>query len=209
MGSRPTSSRFPGFDHVYWLTEPGTSRAFRANLELADRHQAFAITRGEAHINKPIKATWFMGMEEPADIIRTGYIAPILVNERVLTLLRDIRASGWGTYEVQLFDKRGERLAGYYGLSVHGRCGPIDTERSAKVYRRFPGGVFPMWRGLYFDPEEWDGSEIFMPAGRSSWVLVVESVRDAFREAKVSNVRFENLRSIERSAEEMDVSMYP
>jgi hypothetical protein len=37
---------------------------------------------------------------------------------------------------------------------------------SVQVSRIFPGGIFPVWKGLLFEPESWDGSDFFMPAQR-------------------------------------------
>lgn len=70
-----------------------------------------------------------------------------------------------------------------------------------------PGGVFPYWRGLYFDPDTWDGSDIFMPGGRTGWVFVLDHVRDALEKAHVKNVAFQRLDEVERSQVEMSVSL--
>ena len=165
MALRPASEVFPGFDRLYLLGEPGTSRAFRADLALSI-DQAFAITRAESHPDEPVRAKWSMGGRQPTDMIWTRIAAPVLVNDRVIGLLEALGARGWNTYRIELVGRDGDKVSGYRGLSVHGRCGGIDNSRSVKVMKRYPGGVFPEWRGLFFDPETWDGSELFMPAGR-------------------------------------------
>lgn len=128
-------------------------------------------------------ARWSMGARQPVDVIWTGIAAPVLISDRVVNLLSRARAGGWNTYEVALHGKGGEAIGGYHGyhgLSVHGRCGEIDNSRSVEVPKVYPAGVFPVWRGLYFDPETWDGSELFMSAGSEGWVFVVDEVKQAY-----------------------------
>jgi hypothetical protein len=207
MGSRPFFSSFPGFDRLYLLGEPGASRAFRANLELSTTDEAFAVTRHELQPDEPVTAKWFMGAKLPGDVIWTGFEAPLLISDRVAELLEKLGARGWSTYKIQLLGKRGESINGYSGLSVHGRCGPIDNSKSVETSRQYPVGVFPVWKGLYFDPETWDGSHVFMPAGRAGWIFVVDEVKHALEKAKVKNISFKRLDEIERSRVEMSVSV--
>ena len=187
------------------LGEPGNSRAFRVDLELSTE-QAFALTREELRSEKPVIARWSMGARQPVDVIWTGIAAPVLISDRVVTLLSRARARGWNAYEVALHGKGGEAIGGYHGLSVHGRCGEIDNSRSVEVPKVYPAGVFPVWRGLYFDPRTWDGSDVFMSLGGEGWIFVVEGVKQALEKAKVKNVVFKPLDAIERSAVQMGLS---
>jgi hypothetical protein len=134
----------------------------------------------------------------PEDVVWTGFAAPVIVSNRVISLFLTERFDGWDTYEVALSGKSGEQIAGYCGLVVHGRCGLIDNSLSTKFEKTMPGGVFSSWRGLYFDPETWDGSDMFMPEGGSGWIFVVGAVKDAFEKAKVKNVVFTPLSDVER-----------
>jgi hypothetical protein len=123
---------------------------------------------------------------------------PRLVSERVITLLRDAGFTGWRTYDVELVGHDGAPIPGYYGLAIHGRCGPIDYSKSEEIPTITPGGVSSHWFGLYFDPDTWDGSDLFMPEGTSGWIFVVDDVKRAFEKAKIKNVEFTNLVEIER-----------
>lgn len=107
--------------------------------------------------------------------------------------------SGWRTYPIDLFGKDGLRIPGHQGLAVHGRCGPIDDNRSVKFHEIYPGGVFPAWRGLYFDPASRDGSDLFMPAGEAGWILAVDAVKRAFEKAKATNLLFTALDQVEQA----------
>lgn len=203
----PSSSRvFPGFEHVYLLGDPGTGRAFRAEIELTVE-QAFSITRGEFHPTEPVLARWSAGSKTPLDLVRTGFAAPVLMNHRVIDLLTALGARGFGTYEIALLGKDKEGISGYQGFAVHGRCGRIDNSRSVESTKQYPGGVFPVWKGLYFDPATWDGSDVFMADGRTGWIFVVEAVKRAFEDAKVTNVKFEPLSEIERTPVEMKTEL--
>jgi hypothetical protein len=51
--------------------------------------------------------------------------------------------------------------------------------------------------GLLFDPASWDGSDLFMPAGKNSWKFVVQEVKEAFEKAKVRNIDFTPLDQME------------
>ncbi|MBN1206565.1 MAG: hypothetical protein JXB05_16885 [Myxococcaceae bacterium] len=70
---------------------------------------------------------------------------------------------------------------------------------SVEVPRIYPGGIFPVWKGLFFDPASWDGSDFFMPAQRFGFVFVVEEVKKTFERAKIRNVKFTPLDQFERS----------
>lgn len=197
MGFTLASRTFPGFSSLYLLGEAGRSNHFRADIGLPEG-QDFAATRGEIRPAEPVPASWMMGRSTPADVIWTGSAAPVIVSDRAVSILEAEGFDGWGTYNVALSGKSGETIQGYSGLVVHGRCGEIDHERSIKFDKIMPGGVFPWWRGLYFDPATWDGSDLFMPAGTVGWIFVVEAVKRALEIAKVKNVVFTPLDQVER-----------
>lgn len=175
--------------------EPGGSRAFRASLEM-NHEEALTLLRSEATRDEPILARWAMGASKPKDVIWTTLALPILISERLLGILRGGRFSGWDAVPVELRGKTGEILSRYYFMSVRGCCGSINYGESRRLERIYPGGVFPVWRGLYFDPVTWDGSDLFMADG-SGFKFVVEAVKDALQEANVKNVLFEPLEEVE------------
>ena len=193
MDLRSDSETFPGFSHIYKMSESGGSRAFRATLEIDDDYPLFT---GEVKRDMPIQAHWFMGAARPVDIIWTGFAVPVLVSERVVQILREGKFTGWDVTPVELRDKAGAHLPGYYFLSVLGRCGPIDYSRSETIQERLPGGWFPRLKGLYFDPATWDGSDIFLPEG-TRFKFAVEPVKRALVRAKVKNIVFTRLDEIE------------
>jgi hypothetical protein len=197
MLSMSTSRIFPGFDHVFEFAESGGSRAFRGDIELSG-DEALAITRHEQHPAGPVIVRWKMGAKVPSDIIHTTLAIPIVVHARVAELFKQHHFSGWDSYPIKLYGKAGEEIAGYYGLSIKGRCGAIDNGMSRQVPRQYPAGEFLVWKGLYFDPESWDGSDLFMPS-HGGWIFVIEEVMHAMRKARVKNVIFQPLDEIIRT----------
>ena len=120
------------------------------------------------------------------------FVAILLISERFLDTLLEVRATGWGTYPVRPYDRAGLELPGYHGLAVTGRAGPIDRSRSR--IELLPPPVpeeQAMYAeiGMYFDPGTWDGSDIFMPEGTLA-VCVVERVKQALEERKLTNIEF-------------------
>ncbi|HEX8705849.1 MAG TPA: hypothetical protein VF815_43845 [Myxococcaceae bacterium] len=200
MGSRSTSKVFPGFDRLFLWSTPGSSKAFRANLGVATRKEAFRLTRAEVHPPHSISAEWAMGRATPVEVIRTTFAVPIIIADSVEQLLRTQEFTGWRLYDVSVRGKEGQPIPGYKGFAVTGRCGNIDWAQGIEVPRIFPAGVFPVWKGLFFDPTSWDGSDVFMSAEPDDGhVFVVEEVKQAFERAKIRNVEFTPLDQFERS----------
>lgn len=198
MGSRSTSKEFPGFDKIFSLGESGYSRAFRGELDVET--DTFGLTRAEVHPTQPIRVGWAMGGARPVDpVLWTTHAVPIILADAVVQLLRSEGLTGWSLYEVSVRDKQGEQVPGYSGLAVTGRCGNLDHSMSVELPRIRPAGIFPVWKGLFFDPNSWDGSDFFMPAQRFGSVFVVDAVKKAFERAKIRNVSFTPLDQFERS----------
>ncbi len=125
-------------------------------------------------------------------------VAPMIVSDRIVDILKSEGFSGWDTYPVELYGRDGSRIPGYQGLAVRGRCGVVDRERSVPFKKVMPGGVFTWWRGLYFDPATWDGSDIFVASERGGWIFVLDEVKRALLDAGVKNLQFTPLDDVER-----------
>ena len=120
---------------------------------------------------------------------------PVLISGHVIGALRQGSFTGWTTYPVELYDKKGVRIPDYHGLAVTGRCGPIDRSRSRKVRRRpfVPGAVPPdFWVGLFFKDDRWDGADIFLSEG-TGYIIVAERLKNALESLRIPNIKFERL----------------
>jgi len=192
----PLDSSFPGFDRLYELADPGFVRAFVAAIDVpAD--SALPLLRGDLHRVTPIEGRWAMGRAKPLDVVWTTLALPVLLSQRVVDLLRMEQVTGWDCIPCTLYGKSNQSWP-YAILSVRGRCGPIDVQKSTRIDKAYPAGVFPAWRGLYFDPLSWDGSDLFMPEGDVGWIIVTQRVKDLMEMAKISNVMFTPLDRVER-----------
>jgi hypothetical protein len=171
------------------MRDPG-SPEFRV-LSRLSVEQAFAAVRGELEVTAPIELRWFMGRRVSRDFIWTAIVAPKIVSDRVLSVLTSNRFTGWSTYPVAVIGPKGERITGYHGLAVHGRCGRLQDERSVEVVKPGPvGDLITVRRGRYFDESAWDGSDIFVPMGDVAFVFVVCGVYEQLRAAGVKGAAF-------------------
>lgn len=197
MDSKSTTRAFPGFDKIFLLGSGGSRRPFLGRM--AVETDDFGLVRAEAHPIHPVTVEWAMGSAEPGEVIWTTHAVPIIIADSVVQLLRTHGFTGWSLYPVSVQDKQKQPVPAYSGLAITGRCGNLDHSMSVEVHRIFPGGIFPVWKGLFFDPATWDGSDFFMPAQRFGFVFVVEEVKKALERAKIRNVKFTPLEQFERS----------
>lgn len=137
---------------------------------------------------------------KPSDFIWTTLVTPKLVSTRVVETLRDGKVTGWSLYPVRIVDKGSNEIEGFHGLAVVGRCGPLDSSRGEYLLKPPPvpqGRAFWVRKGLFFDPESWDGRDVFSPANGGGIVFVVERVKQLLEKAKVRNVKFTRLSEYE------------
>lgn len=188
-----SSNDFPGFDHLYWLCDAHSTTAYRGS---PDTEQPSLLLRGELHPRHAVAIEHLMG-GKPKDFIWTGSVQIVCVNDRVISLLETNDFTGWGTYSVQIVGKDGGPIPGYHGLSVTGRCGPLQDERSGRFMKEFPARTRERRLGVFFDESTWDGSDFFMSSDGKAYKFVHQRVKDCLEKAKVTNVRFERLDQIE------------
>ena len=181
---------FPGFEHVYYLRSPGGS-VFMATGDMSTQ-EAFGLTRGEMTPTEPVELRWFVGRRVPGDFVWTGMAVLGVVSDKVVSVLRKSFCSGWSTYPVRLYDDADNLMTGFHGFAVHGRCGPMQLERSVHV-EADKGAGRDAYRGLFFDESGWDGSDIFVPSDRSGMVFVLERVRSVLLQVKITGARFERV----------------
>lgn len=105
------------------------------------------------------------------------------------------------TFPVRVALDGSRELQGYRGLAVTGRCGAIDDSLSAEILLPppVPGGrAGRALRGLCFPPASWDGSDVFT-AEDYAGAFVVNRVKEALEAARVTNVEFSRLSTLERT----------
>ncbi|MFQ5423999.1 MAG: hypothetical protein ACE5F9_08465 [Phycisphaerae bacterium] len=188
------------FSTVYDLNTIGKRTALHVRPRNdEDIEDVSALYRARVRPDKPLVFEFFKGASGSTahDFVSTGFAALLLVSNRVVKVLAGF--TGWTTYPVEVYGKNGELIAGYHGLAVTGRCGPIDDARSRPAIQppAVPAGrPRPIWIGLYFDPATWDGSDIFLPQGNEG-TFVTRPVKMSLEEAKATNVYFRPLTEME------------
>lgn len=87
---------------------------------------------------------------------------------------------------------------GYNGLSITGRCGPINWDKCGIIEKRLvPAGPLGKYhKGLYVGLDQWNGSDFFIPNSRSG-VIVSLRAANILKEKKLTNIELRNLSDIE------------
>jgi hypothetical protein len=128
------------------------------------------ISQGELHLSAPIvfHPMKHGGGSTPYDLMGTTFPPLLLISDRVVSVLREF--SGWTTYPVEVHGKKGERIPGYHGLAVTGRCGSLDyTQSTPRVCEPDTPYVRRTreWFGVRFDKKTWDGATSSCPRERA------------------------------------------
>jgi hypothetical protein len=150
-----------------------------------DVPSAYSLLRGDVIPSSPVELRWESG-RRLCDLVETSLFFVVLVSERLVDCLTDAGATGWRLYDVAPSDRAGRAIRGYRGLSVVGRTGPVDWQRTRPVDK----GSFVLEDarvGLFIDEATWDGSDVFMPID-SGHIVVTEKVREAVMRNGISNI---------------------
>ena len=97
------------------------------------------------------------------DMLDTGWPSLYLISDKMENVLEQNNLTGWKTFPVQVIDKKGSEVKGYQGLSITGRCGPVDYTKCEIIEKRaFPDApLVKYYKGLYVGLDKWDGSDFF------------------------------------------------
>jgi hypothetical protein len=132
------------------------------------------------------------------DVLDTGRASLFLISDRMKSVLEKNALSGWQCFPISLLDKKGSEIEGYQGLSVTGRCGPIDVSKSEIIQKRLvPNGpLCTYYKGFYVGLDEWDGSDFFLPK-YSYGTIISAKAADVIRSNKLTNIQLKTLADIE------------
>jgi hypothetical protein len=184
--------------HAFDLGEAFVPSALRLRSRTLLR-EPLRVALAEDRPSEPIEFLRAEG-DRADDFVGTPNASIRLVSERFIAVLRGHRFTGWTTFLIRARLDERHALEGYAGLAVTGRCGPIDDALSEEIMisPRGPSGrPMPGLRGICWQPDTWDGSDIFAPEG-SARICVVEDVKVALEHAGVTNVEFRQLSDVER-----------
>jgi hypothetical protein len=188
----PFDGRDMSLDQFYLPEEGRTRGAFRARFtDLSLPVEPYALGVGVP--DTPVAFEYSSG-SSMYDWICTEFTSVLLISTELVELMQRASFTGWSTYPVELRDACDEVVPGYTGLSIVGRCGPLDDSNVPiiELPSKRTGLLVPQRRGYSFDIDTWDGSDFFSPA-RSRMTIVTERVRDVFMKERIKNVAFVRL----------------
>ena len=121
---------------------------------------------GEFPNGKPEK---FIQMPSAAEtkkgLILNGYANFHLFHKSLIEAFKESGFTGWSAYPVSLYCKNGDIDKDYYAFSITGKAGDFDINKCEKAEIRKNDGsywwIHRYYKGVYFDPETWDGSDVF------------------------------------------------
>ncbi len=187
------------YSELYIFQDPFSNRWLRLDpvSEWITIDNARKIAYGQCKPSEPVVFKGYRG--GPVADIRTGLSCLFCVSEKVINILKDNHFTGWSTYPVEVSDREGNNLPGYYGFAVVSYAGERDLSRSPIVvtYTSPDGRTSKAYKGFYFDENKWDGSDIFRV--HPSWIIVSKAVKETFTKAKIRNVEFIALPDVETS----------
>ena len=189
------------FSNFFVVEDPASKKAFRGHItnDIGD----FGRLLRTEHLISHLDIENLEGGNEPGDLFWNRVTEPICVNQKVIDLFKENNLTGWTTIPTTVKSKAGKLiLDNYFALTVHGRTDVIDYLKTSIVFKQMPGGKYPYFQGLYFDPKSWDGSDIFMTRedvnGKyTAFIYVTKKFVDTFKKNKITNIKFVNFNDYE------------
>ena len=114
------------------------------------------------------------------DFLDTRCPSFYLISERTINLLKDNKITGWRTYPIELYDKKGNQINGYSGFSVVGSGGSLGN-----LEQRRKDSISHM----QFFINQWDGSDFFSFED-TLFIITTQNVKDLFKKNKIDAVEF-------------------
>ena len=149
------------------------------------------LVAGRRRPSKPLVFRSNGGRRTPEDFGYGGSPALLLVSNAFTDALGAARCTGWDSIPVSLETVGGKPLGHQRLLLVTGVSGPLMHGTTPTDPTR------PRWAiGSTFDPESWDGSDLFLP-GPSLGAVFSQRARDALVAAKLKGMRFSPLDQVQ------------
>lgn len=195
-----STSEFPGFEAFYDFSDPLAARPFRLEPigESLNADEAWRLFTGQAKPTSVVELRAYRG-GQVSDILWSSLTRITCISDRVVHILTSEQVTGWGTYPVVVYDRKGNQLPGYHGFSVTGPALPHVRSHSRIISKpratlAGPGLPEDLYQGLFFEEEKWDGSDFFLVRNGET---VTNRVRVLFKRHRISNALFTPLLSVE------------
>lgn len=110
-----------------------------------------------------------------------------LISDRFKSILNESGLTGWKSYPILLYDKKGSRIDGYSGFSITGRAGNMHKFDTPPIEL----GYSPKSDGYYFEFDELDGSDIFRVFPHH--IIITKRFAEVLLNHKVSGIEIDRL----------------
>ena len=184
------------YSKLYMVSESNATRPYRLQIRENSRKLSLKerdeLIHGRFLLSESLQFDTYRG-GQAADFLWSTSLVLVCISSRVIDLLKSNKISGWSTYPVEIFDRKGDLLPGYYGFAVTGPVCTLDRSRSEIIDKPAPtpgGRGYQVYRGYYFDESQWDGSDMFWVNGTK---IVTEKVYRLFKEYKITSILLERL----------------
>jgi len=186
------------FSNFFVVEDPASKKNYRGQI-VNEFNEFGKLLRADYKVNH-LDIKYLEGSGEPSNLFWNMVTDPFCVSQTLLELIRNANISGWTGISTTVLTKSGSKsIDNYFAITVNGRANSIDYLQTDIIFEQLPGGQFPSFKGLFFDPESWDGSDIFMarPNNNSkskytAFIYVTKKFVDTLKKNKVSNIRFIN-----------------
>jgi hypothetical protein len=197
-----STSPFPKLPLFFRFSDPLATQPYRLQLlpraDILTFEQVCDLASGLLALDEPLIFKAGRG-GKATDVLWAYDVLIYFFSEPLRRLLTEAGVSGWTTYPVELYDRKGNHLPGYQGIAVTGPKCRRDRSRSSIVDKPppVPGGRgYQVYRGLYFDESQWDGSDMFW-VSEGGGIVVTEKLYRLFRRHKIRNVELTPLTEVE------------
>lgn len=115
------------------------------------------------------------------DVLDTDdVVSNLLISNNLKNVLEQGHVTGWQTYPIKLFDKKGVEVDGYHGFSVIGRGGEFEDKDEYSIHERVIKNI--KWK---YRLSNWDGSDFFFI--KNGGFYITEKVKILFRINKIDS----------------------
>jgi len=186
------------FSNFFVVKDPASKKNYRGQI-VNEFNEFGKLLRAGYNVDH-LDIKYLEGSSEPSNLFWNMVTETFCVNKTLVDLLQNANISGWTGISTTVLTKSGNKsIDNYFAVTVNGRANSIDYLRTDIIFEQLPGGQFPFFKGLFFDPESWDGSDIFMTrfdnnrkSKYTAFIYVTKKFVDTFKKNKVTNIRFVN-----------------
>ena len=184
------------FTKFYVLSDKDTKGALNAAIALPEA-STIDLFHGKIIPSGVIPLTKFCGNRN-LDLVNAAN-GLFLLSNRVIEIFKINHITGWNSLPAEIHMGKGEIINDYSLLTIHSKLVKIEYENSESVLKQpFTPAGKPIWikRGLPFDINKWDGSDIFS-AENTLFTFITEKVQNLLIENKCTNIKIERTSEFE------------